>query len=95
MTSITSMDKGKAGLIIAPNPFSQTTKIIYKIPLNANNPEIVITDLLGQKVASYNLKAEVEGEINFALNDLSHSLYLCHFICDGKIISVTKLVVIK
>ncbi len=83
-----------------PNPFNPITTIYFTTE-NAKNAELIIYNLKGQKVRTFNCHPElVEGSIVWNGTDennqpVSSGIYLYRLINDGKIIKTKKMLMLK
>lgn len=77
-----------------PNPFSDKTRIIYKLPQNMSNAQIIITDLSGKLFKTISLN-DCCGEVEVLAHDLSDGTLFYSLVANGKIFKTNKMVVIK
>lgn len=75
-----------------PNPFTENTRIGYRIPQRAASAMINIYDLQGKEIRSYNITGKGEGSISIAGNELQAGIYLYTLIVDKRVIDTRKMV---
>jgi len=69
----------------APNPFSSKTTIQYELPLNLKTAQLVIYDLNGRTLSSYNV--EGEGAIEFDATNMRTGAYIYSIIIDDVVLA--------
>jgi len=77
----------------APNPFSNETTIAYELPENLTTAQLVIYDLNGRIISTYNVAGK--GNVRFDANQLSNGTYIYALVADGKSIATQKMVIQK
>jgi len=79
-----------------PNPFNPSTTISYELKSSAD-VEIIVRDVLGQKVKEISQGYQSPGKYNlpFNANNLSSGTYLYSLIVDGKPIETKEMMVVK
>jgi hypothetical protein len=75
-----------------PNPASSYTNINYKLTAGDNSANIIISNLLGQKVVSIPVN-EKEGKIRIETGMLNDGIYFYSFILKNKVVYTKKLIV--
>ncbi len=76
-----------------PNPFSNETTIAYELPANLNAAQLVIYDLNGKVISSYNVIGK--GNVKFDTGQLSNGTYIYAIVADGKSVATQKMVIQK
>ena len=77
-----------------PNPFSQTTEIIYRLSTNARSASICICDLTGKQLKSYTLQPDMPtGKIVIPASDLTAGMYLYALVIDGTLVDSKRMIV--
>lgn len=77
-----------------PNPFSQTTEIIYRLSTNARSASICICDLTGKLLKSYTLQPDMPtGKIVIPASDLTAGMYLYALVIDGTLVDSKRMIV--
>lgn len=77
----------------APNPFSDETTIEYELPKSLNAAQLVIYDLNGRVITSYDITGK--GNVKFNASKLSSGTYIYAIVADGKSIANQKMVIQK
>jgi hypothetical protein len=77
--------------ISGPNPANAITTFSYALG-KQKNARILISNLLGSKVAEVSLNAK-SGTHTLALNDYKSGIYICSLIVEGSIVNSKKLIV--
>lgn len=91
----TSIKENKTGIcqfVIAPNPFNNETEIKYSIFKKYKNAELIICNLIGQKLQSTQL-SHSEGIIELKRDNLESGIYLCLLLLDGNVATQKKIVI--
>ncbi|PID29485.1 MAG: hypothetical protein CR982_02690 [Candidatus Cloacimonadota bacterium] len=80
-----------------PNPFNPTTTLSFDLGYDSSNIQIVIFDVSGSIVKSYQLGAQKAGvhKVDFDGSSLSSGTYYAKLISNGMAISTNKMVLIK
>ena len=77
-----------------PNPFFQTTEIIYRLSTNARSASICICDLTGKQLKSYTLQPDMPtGKIVIPASDLTAGMYLYALVIDGTLVDSKRMIV--
>jgi hypothetical protein len=84
----------EAGILIAPNPASSSVRISYDIPGSEHGDayQIIITNLLGQTVASYSAGG-TQGIWQYDASQMSSGTYLVHLVKDGIHTDVQRMII--
>lgn len=77
-----------------PNPFDMSTTIKYKLAKATRTAYIVVNDISGNKLKTYNLDVATGSSIQVNTNDLPSGTYTYTLVVDNKIID-TKLMVVS
>ena len=75
-----------------PNPLTKNTTIRYNIPANANNAQLIITDMNGKVIKQMPL-SKGQGSVNVDASALSNGTYNYSLVVDGKKIETKRMVV--
>lgn len=75
----------------APNPFSNTTTIKYRLPKNCNNASILIFDLQGKLFKTYALNNLTELQIK--ANEFTPGMYHYSLICNGNEVDTKRMII--
>lgn len=79
----------------APNPFDKSTTIKYKLAKSIRSAYIVVNDLNGNKLKTYNLDIATNGSVQVGVSDLTSGTYTYTLVADSKIIDTKLMVVTK
>lgn len=80
----------------APNPFSVSTVIPYKLSSEVANAYIYITDLNGKLIKKYNITSGgPEGEISIAADNLADGMYIYTLIANDHVVDSKRMIVAK
>jgi len=81
---------------IYPNPFNDFTNAPYYLPLNCSSAEMVIYDIMGNKMDVYPLTIKgIETTLKIGSKNYSSGVYTCMLIVDGAKKEWKKLLIIK
>ncbi|NBV14782.1 MAG: hypothetical protein EBS07_12070, partial [Sphingobacteriia bacterium] len=75
-----------------PNPFNQITKILYYLPDISINSKIIIYDVFGNTIKSFDNLAKGNGSIEFDRNGISSSSLFYKLVVDGIDIKSLKMI---
>lgn len=75
-----------------PNPFSQSTTIVYNTPLDCNQAAIYIYDLNGTQKKVLNIDQKGEGSVTIEGSDLQAGMYLYTLIVDGVEVDTKRMI---
>lgn len=78
-----------------PNPFSERTRISYKIPESVKKAEVIFYTSKGVILKSVVITTRGEGEMNVFASDLSSGIYMYSLVADGKTIDSKQMVCVK
>lgn len=79
----------------APNPFSQVSEIRYMIDANAKSASIVVRNLSGSTVKSFDHLTAGAGSVSFAAGSLPGGTYSYSLLINGVPVETRNLVIIK
>jgi len=88
------MQKGKLYDNV-PNPFSVNTEIRFEIPDNAISAQLMICNLNGIELKSYNLTQKGLGNVIIQGSELAAGIYLYTLLINNQIIDTKKMVLTK
>jgi hypothetical protein len=74
-----------------PNPFNQSTVIKYYISSNFHSAQLIVTDLNGRNLKTFEIKNAGYGQQTIAANELTSGNYQYTLILDGRIIASKKM----
>lgn len=76
-----------------PNPFTQTTEIIYRLSSNARSASLGIYDLNGKQLKHYPLQPDAAtGKVEKAGSELVPGMYLYALVIDGTMIDSKRMI---
>jgi len=78
-----------------PNPFSQETRIRYYLPEAGSNAVIIIYNLQGQELVSYNLTKKGEQECVINGSELMAGMYVYALIVDNQFVDSKRMILTK
>ena len=78
-----------------PNPFSEKTEIRFEIPDNATSAQLMICNLNGVELKSYNLTQKGLGSIIIQGSEFAAGIYLYTLLVNNQIVDTKKMVLTK
>ncbi|HVX27621.1 MAG TPA: tail fiber domain-containing protein, partial [Parafilimonas sp.] len=78
-----------------PNPFNNTTTIIYSLPLKFVSAQIMITDKNGKTIKTINISGSGKGSLKLNASALSSGAYQYSLYVDKKLIDTKQMVLAK
>lgn len=75
-----------------PNPFKGLTTIDYELPANVQNAKLLIVNIEGQQIASYNVNGR-KGSIDFDGSNLTAGTYFYSLIVNGDNLVQQKMII--
>lgn len=79
-----------------PNPFSQSTKIIYNLPAGAKSSFLRVSDSNGRLIKQISLASDVQkGEVILNAGELAPGTYAYSLVVDGNTLDSKQMVLIK
>lgn len=75
-----------------PNPFTETTIIKYNIPHFVEHASIIIHNLNGVEITSFNISESGSGDITISGTALNPGMYLYTLIVDNEIIDTKRMI---
>lgn len=75
-----------------PNPANGMTTFSYSIPQNFVSAKILIRNINGQEVGSFNISTQ-EGNTEYNIADLKQGMYVYTLVVDGQVVKTEKLMV--
>jgi len=78
-----------------PNPFSTDTKIEFEIPENTISARLLIHDMQGAEIKSYNIIQKGRSAIIVSGFELTAGMYLYTLLIDNKIIDTKRMILTK
>ena len=93
-TSILLSDRGSIEQN-APNPFTSSTTIKYKLPQQYSHAQVLITDMGGRTVKTVRVAGSDYGVVQVTAGSLAAGAYQYALIIDGKIVDTKTMVLTK
>jgi hypothetical protein len=78
-----------------PNPFSINTEIKFEIPENSNSAKLIIHDMQGIELKSFNISQKGTGSITINGSELKAGMYLYTLLIDNRIIDTKRMLLTK
>ena len=78
-----------------PNPFSINTEIKFEIPKNSNSAKLIIHDMQGIELKSFNITQKGIGSITINSSELKAGMYLYTLLIDNRIIDTKRMLLTK
>lgn len=78
-----------------PNPFSQSTQILYSLPEIILSASIYIYDMNGNQLKCFPITEKGKGSIKIHGSELNAGMYLYALIADGKVIDTKRMILTK
>lgn len=78
-----------------PNPFSHSTTIRYELPHGSERAKLVITNMAGQMIRSFDISGAAQGSIELSSGQLAAGGYNYSLIVDGEILETRTMIVNK
>jgi len=79
----------------APNPFTEETTIGYSLSNNVNTATLIINDMNGRHLRSYELQQRGNAKFMIDGGDLDAGMYLYSLVVDGNLISTKQMLLTK
>ncbi len=78
-----------------PNPFDRETEIRYFLPENSGQAQLLVFDMNGRQLRSYDLREAGEGSVTIQGNDLEAGMYFYSLVANGEEISTKRMILTK
>lgn len=79
----------------APNPFSSSTVIRYRVPSSAGKAQIIVTNTAGNTVKAFTINTKGAGSVSINGGELSAGSYYYTLIIDGKKADSKQMILVK
>jgi hypothetical protein len=76
-----------------PNPFSNMTEIRYSLPETVRAASLLVFDMNGKQLRSFDISERGLGSVRIAANELSSGMYLYTLLADGKEIGTRRMII--
>lgn len=80
---------------VYPNPVANNASIKYNLPSNYNNAKIVVRNMVGAVVKTFDINTPGQGKVQFSTSDLQNGVYFYSIISNGKNLTTKKMIVKK
>lgn len=78
-----------------PNPFNEDTEIMFYIPENAQTSRLIIHDLQGIEIKSFEINQKGQSGLTIRGSELKAGMYLYTLLVDNKIIDTKRMILSK
>ena len=78
-----------------PNPFNQTTKISYELPVDTKEAALYIYNMQGLQIEEYQIFTFGSGAITISGGHLDAGMYLYSLVADGQLIDTKQMILTK
>ena len=78
-----------------PNPFSTNTEIRFEIPQNVSLAKLLVHDMQGAEIKSYNVTARGAGSIIIQAQELPAGMYMYTLLVNNTIVDTKKMILTK
>ena len=78
-----------------PNPFTQSTKIGYYLPIDTREAAIRVYDMSGSEIVAFPIDSFGQGELTIDGGTLRAGMYLYSLIADGQLIDTKQMILTK
>lgn len=75
-----------------PNPFTDQTTIRYQLPVGVNNANIMVMDLNGTLIKSYQINKN-QSEINIKSSEIGKGLFIYSLVQNGQELITKKMII--
>lgn len=94
--SVASISKAQPlNVDIYPNPMSANASISYFVPAKYGNAQLLIRNMVGKTVKTFNLRCGENAKLNISSADLANGVYFYSIVSNGTTLTTKKLVVRK
>lgn len=80
---------------VYPNPMAVNAVVNYYVPAKYKNPTMIIRNMVGKTVKTYNLHSGEETKLNINSSELTSGVYFYSIVSEGQTITTKKLVIRK
>jgi len=78
-----------------PNPFDLKTEIKFEIPAEITSAKIIITDMQGVEIKTFNITQRGLGSVEINGSELKPGVYLYSLVIDGKTVDTKRMILTK
>jgi Chaperone of endosialidase/Secretion system C-terminal sorting domain len=76
-----------------PNPFNNVTEIRYSLPETVRAASLLVFDMNGKQLRSFDISERGLGNVRIAANELSSGMYLYTLLADGKEVGTRRMII--
>jgi Chaperone of endosialidase len=76
-----------------PNPFNGVTEIRYSLPETVRAASLIVFDMNGKQLRSFDIAERGMGSVRLQANELSSGMYLYTLLADGKEIGTRRMII--
>jgi hypothetical protein len=76
-----------------PNPFNSMTEIRYSLPETVRAASLLVFDMNGKQLRSFDISERGLGSVRISANELSSGMYLYTLLADGKEIGTRRMII--
>ena len=76
-----------------PNPFNGVTEIRFNLPETVRAASLLVFDMNGKQLRSYDVAERGLGNVRIAANELSSGMYLYTLLADGKEVGTRRMII--
>jgi hypothetical protein len=80
---------------VYPNPMAVNAVVNYYVPAKYKNPTMIIRNMVGKTVKTYNLRSGEDAKLNINSSELTNGVYFYSIVSEGQTITTKKLVIRK
>jgi trimeric autotransporter adhesin len=77
-----------------PNPFNEHTLIRYYLPVNSGEAHIIVTDMLGIRVRSFEINAKGQGQMIISSESLPPGTYVYSLMVNNRVVDSKRMVLL-
>lgn len=78
-----------------PNPMAVNATVSYYVPATHKNPQMIIRNMVGKTMKTYNLRSGEEAKLNINSSELTNGVYFYSIVSEGQTLTTKKLVIRK
>ncbi len=81
--------------VVYPNPMKESAVLDYFVPSKYSNPQMIVRNMVGKVVKTYNLKSGEQSKLKINSSSLSAGVYFYSIVSESETLSTKKLVIRK
>ena len=79
----------------SPNPFNETTRIVYYLPENIAKARLYIYNMQGRQVKNFDVRETGRGSITLEGSSMQPGMYMYSLIADGMEVDTKKMILTR